>query len=57
MAYTPVRMTAPDGRTVLAGSPVEREQLILKGYRVADVSKPAPAVVKAPEPTKRVDTK
>ncbi|BAD58765.1 hypothetical protein [Nocardia farcinica] len=41
MAFEPIRMVAPDGRTFLAGSPTEREQLTNKGYKLAtDREKP-----------------
>jgi hypothetical protein len=45
-------MVAPSGREILVGSPVEREDLIHRGYRVVADEKPAtkPASVKSPEP-------
>lgn len=36
MAFDPIYMVAPDGRRALVGSAVEREQLLVKGYRIAD---------------------
>ncbi|WP_043598923.1 hypothetical protein [Nocardia otitidiscaviarum] len=42
MAFTPVRMVAPDGREYVAGSATEREQLRTKGYTLAPERKPEP---------------
>ncbi|WP_306365305.1 hypothetical protein [Nocardia sp. CC227C] len=51
MAFTPVRMVAPDGREYTAGSATEREQLRAQGYRIAPARtapKPAPKAVDRP---------
>ncbi|WP_280389797.1 hypothetical protein [Nocardia wallacei] len=36
MAFTPVRMKAPDGSVHLVGSATEREQLLTRGYAVVE---------------------
>lgn len=51
MAFTPVRMVAPDGRECLVGSATEREQLRAKGYRVIEA---APALDPVRRPAKPV---
>lgn len=54
MSFTPVVLCSPDGREVRAGSAVEREQLISRGYRIVtkqDV-KPAETPKAAAEPSK-----
>ncbi|MFC4128921.1 hypothetical protein [Nocardia rhizosphaerae] len=59
MAFTPIRLVAPDGRTALVGSATEREQLLARGYSYAPDPKPttparpAPAPVVAREPERK----
>ncbi len=51
MAFTPIHLVAPDGRTALVGSATEREQLLSRGYTFAPETDPAPA------PTRENDRK
>ncbi|MBF6326589.1 hypothetical protein IU451_29255 [Nocardia cyriacigeorgica] len=58
MAYTPERLVSPAGIEVLAGSAVERETLLGRGYRRVE-PKPAPAVkapAARPEPAREAKT-
>ncbi|MDH6283124.1 hypothetical protein [Prescottella agglutinans] len=48
MSFTPIAMRSPEGREVRAGSAVEREQLISRGYRVV-TAKPDTKPVEAPK--------
>ncbi|WP_280465241.1 hypothetical protein [Nocardia brasiliensis] len=57
MAFTPVRMTAPDGRSCLVGSAAEREQLLARGYKLASAEADAKPEPKRPAPVKKPDTK
>jgi len=43
MAKQTFKMIAPDGREWTASNPVEREQLIGRGYRLAPEPAPEPA--------------
>ncbi|MEV6219799.1 hypothetical protein [Nocardia sp. NPDC051833] len=51
MAFTPIHLVAPDGRSYLVGSATEREQLLARGY----THEPAPAP--APAPARETDRK
>lgn len=41
MAFTPIRLRHSDGREYVAGSAIEREQLLTRGYRVIRDETPA----------------
>lgn len=43
MAFTPIRLVSPDGRSALVGSATEREQLLARGYTHEPAPKPTPA--------------
>lgn len=58
MAYTPERLVSPAGIEVLAGSAVERETLLGRGYRrVAEKAEPKPIKAPAPRPEPARDAK
>ncbi|MEV4127153.1 hypothetical protein [Nocardia sp. NPDC049707] len=58
MAFEPIRMTAPDGRTCLVGSATEREHLLAHGYRITPAEpEPEPKPAPAPVPVVTEDDK